>query len=441
MRTCLTLALAALLVAASVPLTAADWPAYRGPDRTGVSRETGLLKTWPKDGPKLLWQSDKGGKGYAGLAVVGGATYTMGARGKDEYLIALDDKGQEKWATKIGPVHDWSANSWSYGPNATPTVDGDLIFALSSRGMLLCAGRDGGEKWKVDMLGKLGGQVNPIQGGYDEGGVFLGWGYTWSPLVDGDAVIVTPGGPNGLFAALDKKTGTVRWRSKAVTDQATYASPVVATIDGTKQYVTQTQKGLVGVSAKDGELLWQHDRADEYDDVVCPAPIVKGNLVYMSVGTSGGSAEVVKVTGAGGKFKAARVWSNKRLNNYHSGVILVEDHAYGFHDARTPHWVCQELATGNVAWPAKMPARPQKQGGMVFADGRFYVLEDTGSSAPGTVMMFDASPKAFKVVSRFTLPAASKQRKSRGGVWAHPSLSDGKLYVRDQELVFCYQVK
>lgn len=428
MRTCLTLLLCATLAAA------ADWPAFRGPERTGVSAETGLLEKWPAGGPKLVWRSDKGGLGYAGMAIVGGTVYTMGARGADEYLIALDDKGQEKWAAKIGPTYNWNANSWSGGPNATPTVDGDRIYALSSRGMLLCADRTGKEVWKLDLVKDLEGQVNPVAGGFEQGKEILGWGYCWSPFVDGDKLVITPGGPKGLFAALDKKTGKPLWRSAAVTDQATYASPVMATIGGTKQYIAQTQKGVVGVSAADGALLWKHERPDEYDDVVCPTPIVKGDLVYTTVGTAGGSGNLIKISGTGGKFTAEPVWSNKLLNNYHSGVVLVGEYLYGYHDTR--NWVCQEFATGKVAWPKGRVRQPLKAGGIVAAEGRLYVLDDAG-----TVAMLAASPKAFQVISQFKLPELSKQRKSRGGVWTYPALSDGKLYVRDQELVYCYQVK
>lgn len=429
MRSCMTLLLAAVILA---PLSAADWPMFRGPDGTGVSKETGLLKTWPKDGPKLLWQSDKAGLGYAGLAVVGDVIYTMGARGNDEYLIALDKSGAEKWAAKIGPTYDWNGNSWSKGPNATPTVDGDSVYALSSKGTLLCSTNAGKEVWKVDLMKQFGGEVNDVGGGYEK----LGWGYSWSPVVDGDALVVLPGGPKGLVAALDKKTGKVRWQSKAIAESATYSSPVVATIGGTKQYIALWQKGLVGVAAKDGEVLWKHTRDDDYPDVVCPTPIVQDNIVYVSVGKLGGS-DAFKITGAGGKFKAEVAWSNKLLCNYHSGVVKVGDYCYGFHEDR--NWACQDFATGNLAWPKGRGARqPIKAGGMVAADGRLYVLDDQGILA-----MIEASPKAFKVISQYTLPDSmrSKQRKSAGGIWTHPSLSDGKLYVRDQELVMCFQVK
>jgi outer membrane protein assembly factor BamB len=424
MRTCLTLVLLAGLAAA------ADWPAWRGPDRDAVSKETGLLATWPAEGPKLVWRSDKAGQGYAGPAVVGGVVYTMGARGDQEYLIALDGKGQERWSAKIGPVHDWRENSWSRGPNATPTVDGERVYALGSKGVLLCASRgDGKELWRLDLPKELDGDVNGVGGGVEK----FGWGYSWSPLVDGDQLVLVPGGPKGLFAALDKKTGKPLWRSKAVTEAATYSSPIMATIGGTKQYIYLTQKSLVGVRALDGQLLWKHTREEDYPDVVCPTPIVKGDLVYTSVGKSGG-ADLFKVTGAGGKFKVENVWSNKDLCTYHGGVVLVGGYVYGYHEQR--NWVCQELATGNVAWPKGRARQPVKAGGVIAADGRLYVLDETGTAA-----MLEASPKGFKVISQFKLPAQSKERKSRGGLWTHPVLSDGKLYLRDQELVFCYQVK
>jgi outer membrane protein assembly factor BamB len=425
MRACLTLVLLAGLAAA------ADWPAWRGPDRDAVSKETGLLATWPAEGPKLLWQSDKAGQGYAGPAVVGGVVYTMGARGDQEYLIALDGKGQERWSAKIGPVFDFKGNSWSRGPNATPTVDGDLVFAVGSQGVLACFNKgDGKPVWQKDLPRELDAEVNNVQ---SPGPEKFGWGYCWSPLVDGEQLVIVPGGPKGLFAALDKKTGKPLWRSKAVTDQATYSSPIAATIGGTKQYIYLTQNSLVGVRALDGQLLWKHTREEEYPDVVCPTPIVKDNLVYVSVG-AGGGADLFKATGAGGKFKVENVWSNKDLNSYHGGVVLVGGHVYGYHEQR--NWVCQELATGTVAWPKGRARQSVKAGGVIAADGRLYVLDEVGTAA-----MLEASPKGFKVISQFKLPAQSKQRKSRGGLWTHPVLSDGKLYLRDQELVFCYQVK
>jgi outer membrane protein assembly factor BamB len=428
MRSCMTLLLAAVILA---PLSAADWPMFRGPDGTGVSKETGLLKAWPKDGPKLLWKSDKAGLGYAGIAVVGDVVYTMGARGEDEYLLALDDKGGEKWSSKIGPLLDWKANSWSRGPNATPTVDGDFVYALGSKGVLLCAERGTGkEVWKLDLPKDLGGEVTDGFGGFEK----LGWGYSWSPLVDGDKLIILPGGPKGLFAALDKKTGKVLWRStgKAAQVAAAYSSPVAADFGGHRRYLTLTQFGMVGVDAKTGAQAFEYKRDEEYPDVVCPTPIVKDDMIYISVG-KGGGANGFKVAADG--VKLTQVWENKLLCNYHSGVVRVGDYCYGYHEDK--HWACQNVATGEVAWPkARVNRRPVTAGGIVAAEDRLYVLDDQG-----IVAMLEASPKAFKIISQFKLPSQSDKRKSAGGIWTHPSLCDGKLYLRDQEMIFCYQVK
>jgi hypothetical protein len=412
---------------ALLPLWAADWPQWRGPDRSGVSRETGLLKTWPAEGPRLVWKFDKAGLGYSAPAVVGGVVYAMGARGNDEYVIAIGADGKEKWATKIAPVHDFKSNNWSRGPNATPSVDGDLVFALGSQGVLVCVKKDGTEVWRKDFPKELNADIFPEAGGPDN----IGWGFCWSPLVDGDNLICVPGGEKGLFAALQKSTGKVRWRSKGVTDVATYSSPIMATIAGVKQYIYPVKTGMVSVSAK-GELLWRVKHQQEFSDVVAVTPIVQGDLVTLSVGYGGG-CEQVKVTSKGGKLVAEPVWQKTVIGNKQGGVVLVGKHLYGYHEDR--NWACVDFATGELVWPKKR-TRQLKAGSVCAAEGRLYVVEEQG-----TVAMLAASPAGYKVISQFKLPAESKDRKPRGAVWAHPVLSDGKLYVRDQELLFCYQVK
>src|SRR5579883_2238457 len=227
MRLSSRLVLAASVLAAPALVRADDWPQWRGPNRDAVSKEKGLLKTWPAAGPKLAWTFDKAGMGFSAPAVVGGVVYTMGARGDDEFILALDSKGKELWATKIGPVYDFKSNTWSRGPDATPTVDGGLVFGLGSQGILVCAdAKTGKVVWSKNLATALNGEVNNIFGSSDT--AKMGWGYTWSPFVDGDKLVCIPGGPNGLFAALDKKTGNVLWRSKDVKDEATYASPIPA---------------------------------------------------------------------------------------------------------------------------------------------------------------------------------------------------------------------
>lgn len=425
-----------IVLAAVLPLAADDWTGFRGPDRSGVSKEKGLLEKWPEKGPKLAWKSDKAGRGYAGMAVVKGVVYVMGAIDKEEYAIALDDKGKLKWQTKLGPVLDFNSNSWSHGPNSTPTIDGDLVYCLGSKGVLMCLDKDGKEQWKKDLPKDFAGLVDDRFGGEPK----FGWGYCWSPLVDGDLLFIVPGGPKGTFAALDKKTGKEKWRSAAIKEVATYSTPALATIAGVKQLVYVYKKGVMGVSAADGALLWDHKWADDSPDVVCPTPVVSGDLVYVSVGYGIGQ-EGLKVTKKGNKFTVASDYSDKVIGNKQSGLILYDKHVYGFHDDR--YWACVDVEKGDVVYPKKPPANPQrlKPAGAVFADGRLYVLNDPGPTAAATVSMLNASPKLIKLISSFVLPAASKQRKERGGVWGYPALSDGKLYVRDQELVFCYEVK
>ena len=428
MRTALKFVLAASLsVAAFAPLLAADWPCWRGPAGTGVSAEKGLLGTWPAGGPTLLWTSKDAGSGYAGLAIVGGNVYTMGAVGDDEFAIALDGKGKKLWSTKIGPVHDWKATSWSRGPNATPTVDGDHVYCLSSKGDLLCCKKaDGAEVWRKNLPKDFGGEIVEGAGGYPK----FGWGYSSSPVVDGDQLVLTPGGSQGLFVALDKKTGKTLWQSAAVKDLALYVTPTVATIGGVKQYITVTRPGVTAVSADKGEVLWTWKPEDEFPDVICPSPIVEGDHVYITVGGSGYT--MLKIQTARKKFTANVAHSGKAISNAQGGVVLIGEHLYGYHEDRG--MMCQALDSGKPPW--KRTKQEIKAGSIVAADGKLYVLGEEG-----TVAMVEASPEAYKLLGKFDLPVRAKKRKPSAKVWSHPSLSDGKLYLRDQENVFCYEVK
>src|SRR5262245_35110146 len=226
---------------------AADWPQWQGPNRDNVSPEKGLLKEWPRGGPPLAWTFKDGGAGYSSSAVVGHRLCTMGARGEDEYLLALDAKsGKELWKLKVGSSFTFRGNQWGAGPRSTPAVAGDHVYALGGFGDLVCADTGGKEVWRKSMAKDLQGEVNPIGGGPEK----LGWGNCWSPLVDGDRLICFPGGPKGAVAALDRKTGNLVWRSEKLTHQASYSSPVVAEVDGVRQYVVLFNEGMAGVAAK-----------------------------------------------------------------------------------------------------------------------------------------------------------------------------------------------
>jgi outer membrane protein assembly factor BamB len=369
--------------------------------------------------------------------VVGGKLYFSGGRDQTEYLIALDisdfSKGTvtEVWSTKIGPLLQWQGNSWNMGPNATPTVGGDLIYALGGGGDLLCAEAAGGkERWRKSLPADLGGEVNPIGGGAEKP-TPLGWGYACAPLVDGDTLVCTPGGPKGLLAALNKKTGEVLWRSAEVTDQAPYSSPLAVEVGGVKQFIQVINGGMVGVAAKDGKRLWSYRRQPAYDDVVIATPVFHDNHVFSTVGFAQG-CDLVKLTPQDGGIKAEKVFSNKNVENRDGGVVFVDGHLYGHSENKG--WFCQEFKTGKIVWSEKSALG---RGSVTYADGNLYCCSEKG----GIVAIVEATPKEWNERGRLKLPQESKLRRPSGMLWTHPVIANGKLYIRDQELLFCYDLK
>lgn len=429
------LVLCGFLVVSCVALRADDWPRYRGANGDDVSRETGLLASWPPEGPRLLWSVESLGIGYSGVAVVGERLYTIGARGETEFLIALDlrldDEGKprEVWAREVGPLFDFQGNSWSAGPSSTPTIDGELCFALGGKGDLVCVRvADGEELWRKHLPSELEAQVNPIGGGPRN----LGWGFTWSPLVDGDQLICVPGGPKGTVAALDKRTGEVLWRTTGVTDQAAYTSPMLAEIGGVRQYVVLTNQGVIGVGAENGTVLWNHRRMPPYRTEVINSPIVRGEYVFTTVGAGQGAGELLRVTRDGDEFAVESVYSNRNMTNHHGNVILIGDHVYGHSDGKG--WVCQHFETGEMAWNERTKLRA---GSLTSAEGRIYGFSEDN----GTVVLLAATPDGWRESGRFRLPQLSTARKPSGRIWTPPVISGGRLFLREQELLFCYDVK
>jgi outer membrane protein assembly factor BamB len=436
---------AALLVPGS--LDAADWPQWLGPKRDGVSPEKGLLQTWPKDGPKLLWTFTHAGEGYSCPVIVGDRLYLSGARGDAEFLFALDLKQvqggapKELWAVKIGPRFDGPGKStWNAGPIATPVVDGGMVYAQGGSGELVGVTTDGKEVWRKSMLKDLAGEVNPIGGGIGSaaGEPKLGWGYSSSPLIDGDNLICVPGGKQGLLAALNKKTGAVVWQSKEVPEQAPYSSPILVEVGGIRQVVQLTYPGTVGVAAKDGRLLWYYKRKRPYPDVLIPTPVFHDNCIFTTTGHPPGGlgtgGDLIRLVPGKDGIKAEEVYSNRSVGVQQGGVVRVGEHLYGYAERPTGGWACVEFKTGKVVWAEKGAL---ERGSVTAADGRLYCLGED----QGTVVLIEASPAGWNEKGRFSLPQKSKLRKPRGKVWTPPVIADGKLYLRDQELLFCYDIK
>jgi outer membrane protein assembly factor BamB len=428
--------LAVALLALTAPgLCADDWPQFRGPHRDGVSRETGLRPEWLKDGPPLVWTFAGAGLGYSGPAVVGDRLYMAGGRGDSEFVFALDLKAaggpKELWSTRLGPLFTWNGNAWNMGPNATPTVDGDLVYALGGFGDLVCVEAAGGkERWRKSLPRDLGGEVNPIGGGLEDP-TPLGWGYATAPLVDGDALVCVPGGKQGLLAALDKKSGRVLWRCTEVADQAPYSSPIAVEVGGVRQYVQATNNGIVGVAARDGKLLWSYRRELPYGDVVIAAPVFHDNHVFASVGFGQG-CDLVRLTPRDGGTSAEKAYSTKEFQSRDGGVVRVGEHLYGY--SERGGWLCQEFKTGRVVWSER---RALGRGSVAAADGRLYCCAENG----GTVVLAEASPAGWRERGRLRLPRESRQRRPSGGLWTHPVVANGRLYVRDQELLFCFDLR
>ena len=396
-------------VSALTQTASADWPRWRGPNYDDISTEKAITE-WPKDGLKQVWLNTDVGLGYSGYAVVGDTLYTMGARDVVEYVIAVDvNTGKEKWATEAGSLLN---NDWGNGPRSSPTVDSGKVYALSGKGNLVCVNATDGKKlWSVSM-DTLGGKVP-------------GWGYTESPLVDGNMVVCTPGGGQGTMAAFDKNSGTKVWQSSGWTDPAQYASILPVTHNGARQLIQLTMQSIAAVNAADGKVLWQSPFPGR--TAVIPTPIFSDGQVFVAAGYGVG-CKSVKIEEDN---KLTDLYSNTNMVNHHGGVILHKGHLYGYSDKGG--WTCMELKTGAVKWQEK---EALKKGAIHCCNDQLYLLEE-GS---GTVALIDASPDGWKEHGRFTLSPQTTQRAKNGRIWTHPVVSGGKLFLRDQELLFCFDV-
>jgi outer membrane protein assembly factor BamB len=399
------------VISVSTIATGDDWPQWRGPNRDGVSTETGLLKAWPAGGPKLLWKATGIGGGFSSVAVVKGRIFTMGDNGDSSFVYALDAAGGKVvWSAKVGKP---GGGGGYPGPRCTSTVDGDLVFALGQHGDLVCLdAATGQERWRKSLAKDFSGQVG-------------GWEYSESPLVDGDKLVCTPGGDGGAVVALNKKTGDTLWRTKDFKDRAEYSSIVIAELGGTPQYVQFTGASVVGIGPDDGRLLWHATRHGS--TAVIPTPICHENHVYVTSGYGIG-CNLFKVSKAASGFNADQVYANKVMVNHHGGVVRVGDYLYGYSDGKG--WVCQNFKTGEAVWEEKGKLG---KGSLACADGHLYLRSESGK---GTVLLIEASPQGFKEKGRFDQPERSQHNS-----WAHPVVANGKLYLRDQDILLCYDVK
>jgi len=379
----------------------ADWPQWRGPNRDGISSETGLLDVWPKGGPPLVWKIQGLGEGYSSAAIAGGRLFLQGQHGDEEYVLAFDaNTGKQLWRAHTGiPFNE----SRGHGPRSTPTVDGDRLYALAADGMLVCLETATGKTiWGYNIVDHFHGSIPH-------------WGISESPLVDGDRVIVTPGGRGAAVVALDKTTGKLLWQSQS--DSAGYSSPMIYDAGGARRVVVFTADAAMGLDLASGKLLWKYERvANGVANIA--TPIVHGGEIFLS--SAYGTGCVLLKTGGG---DASEVYFNRDMQNHYSTSVLVDGYLYGFSASIL---TAMKFETGVVAWRDRSVGK----GSLIFADGHLYALGEDG-----IVGLVEATPAGYREISRFEIPRGAYP------TWSQPVIANGKLYLRDQDNLFCYNVK
>lgn len=385
-------------LAVTQAIRAADWPWFRGPEHDGMSAETGLLAKWPEGGPKVLWRTPLG-KGYSGISVSRGRLYTMFDDGDQTFVGCFDAAtGKPMWRTAAGRAF---SDSQGDGPRSTPTVDGSTVYVLTAHGMLYALGtEEGNVLWERDLEKTFGTKVPQ-------------WGLSGSPVVAGGLLLVEAGGSDALMVALNKQNGREVWRSGS--GKAGYSTPLVIEVNGVEQAVFFTAKSVYSVAVKSGQVYWEVPWKTSYDVNAAMPVFVAPDRVFISSGYDVGAA-MFRITGDAGAMKATELWRNREMKNQFSTSIYSGGHLYGFDDKTLK---CIDAATGETKWRL----RDLGHGSLIHADGRLVVLGDRGQ-----LVLVEATPEAFKESGRMQI--------FEGKTWTAPSLSGGKLYLRDEhELV------
>jgi outer membrane protein assembly factor BamB len=406
-----------LALSAACTVTADDWPQWRGPNRNGTSKETGLLKQWPSEGPKLKWKVNDVGHGYSTPAVAAGRLYLLGNDGlENEFVEALDAKdGRRLWSARLGKVGNPNQQPSFPAARSTPTIQHQLLYALGSDGDLACVETQAGNvRWRKSLRTDFGGKP----------GV---WAYAESPLVDGNAVICTPGGSEATIVALNRNSGEVLWKCAVPGgDEAAYASAIVVENGGVRQYVQLLQKGLVGVDAKTGKFLWRYSKPTSRYNANIPSPLADGDAIYTaSAGTGGG---LVKLKAKDGSVGPEQVYFEAKLPTAIGGAVKVGDYLYG---TTGEALLCIEFATGQVKWSE----RALGAASLCYADGRLYMHGENGE-----VGLVEPAPDGYHGLGHFAPPDQPARSEAMEKAWAYPVVANGQLYVRDHGMLWCYDV-
>ncbi len=388
---------------------AAYWPQFHGPNRDNISTETGLLKSWPEDGPRLLWTASGLGHGFSTVSIASGSIYTAGDIEDDTVITAMDLKGRILWQAKNGRA--WTGQQ--PGSRSTPTIDGDRLYHESPHGDVVCLDAKTGKKiWGVNILQKFHSQN-------------ITWALAESLLIDGDRVICRPGGPEVSFVALDKRTGDVVWTAPSSGDLAGYSSTILAEYQGLRMLFALSSRALIGASADTGELLFRFEHVSPWDENIT-TPIYYDGHVFVSTRSTG--SVLLKIRVDGQKASVTPVWRREELDNQHHAVILLDGYLYGASHVNTAgKWICLDWKTGRVMYTE----RGVGKGSLTCADGMLYTISERRR-----VGLVKATPTGHEIVSEFMIPAAG-----RGPTWAHPVVCGGRLYLRHGDFLYAYDVR
>jgi hypothetical protein len=381
----------------------AEWPGWRGPNRDGKSPDKGLLKEWPAGGPKLLWKADDIGKGYSSVAVSGGLVYITGDLGGKLKLLAFDLDGKRQWDTDI----DATWNGDHPGARSTATIDEGRLYLTSGNGVVTCRdAKTGDEKWTKKMS--------------SYGGSVPGWGYAESVLIYKNLAVFTPGGKN-CIVAVEKTTGETKWTSKGFEAGAQYGSCIAVPYQGAHLIVAGTHSGLVCVGARTGAKLWSNDWSAG-NVANCPTPAFADGYAFWANGYGKGGI-CTKVGVSEGRVVARQAWTTRDMVCHHGGYIIQGGYIYGNHN---DGWVCLELKTGRKVWQE----RGVGKGSLCFADGMLYLFGENGGQAG----LATCSPSGMQMKGKFSV-------QGTGTSWAHPVVIGGRLYLRYDTNLYCFDVK
>jgi len=399
----------------------ANWPQWRGPGRDAVSPDTGLLQSWEAAKPRLLWMAEGLGKGFASVSVADGVVYSTGNSDGAQVVVAVNAAdGKIKWST---PITEETPKHGYEGSRSTPAIDGDRCYVVASSGAIVCLDTaDGKVVWRKEFKSQWQGRM------------MSGWGFAESPLVDGDLVLCTPGGKDATIVALKKLTGEQVWAAAvpefegaASRSGAAYSSIVISNACGVKQYVQLLGSGVVGVRASDGKFLWGYGGVANRTANI-PTAIVDGDHVFASTGYGAGAA-LLKLSASDDGVDAEEVYflNGKTFQNHHGGMVQVGDYIYCGHGHNNGFPACLNWKTGKLAWGGDIRGIGKGSAAVVYADGNVMFRYQSGE-----VALIEANPKEYVLKGSF-MPEYQESRS-----WSHPVVINGKLYLREQNKLMCY---